>query len=180
MSTTSIPGSGSTKAAEARLLHDLRLQNIFDDSKDHPAPFINCIEVTDSRTFEKFKFSGMMDAEDGWAWQRDVLDWWMENDRTLILKARQLGITWVAAAFALWQLLFRPGARVLVYSIGEKEAQTVARRIYTMYLSLPVQLRSHVKKIKPDKSEIPTEEIIFQHKDGTLSSLRSMTSVVLF
>lgn len=174
MSTTSTPANVSK--TEARLLRELKLSVIFEEAWNNPAVLINEIEVTDSRTFEKFRFSGMLDPTDGWAWQRDVLDWWQENDRTLILKARQLGITWVAAAYALWQLLYRPGARVLVYSIGEKEAQTVARRIYTMYLSLPIQLRQHVKKIKPDKSEIPTEEIIFQHQDGTLSSLRSMTS----
>ena len=176
MSTTKSLGRELTRAQQTKLLRELRLAEVLEQAWKDPAVLINEIEVTDSRTFERFRFSGMLDPTDGWAWQRDVLDWWVENDRTLILKARQLGITWVAAAYALWQLLYRPGARVLVYSIGEKEAQTVARRIYTMYLSLPPELRNHVKKIKPDKSEIPTEEIIFQHKDGTLSSLRSMTS----
>jgi hypothetical protein len=60
----------------------------------------------DERTGDEFHFDVLTNEErvsvgrspreaSGWFWQRDVLDWWMAHNRSLALKARQLGITWL-------------------------------------------------------------------------------------
>ena len=41
----------------------------------------------------------------------------------IVLKARQVGVSWLLAAYACWTALFRKGANVLVLSKGEHEAQ---------------------------------------------------------
>src|SRR5262245_1842748 len=38
------------------------------------------------------------------------------NRLLVVLKARQLGLTWLVLAFALWLMLFRPIATVLLFS----------------------------------------------------------------
>ena len=46
-----------------------------------------------------------------WQRQYEVLTTLQVERMTIILKARQLGLTWLALAYALWMMLFRPGSR---------------------------------------------------------------------
>jgi hypothetical protein len=66
----------------------------------------------------------------------------MSMHRLLVfLKARQIGITWLMAAYALWTALFHPGAVVLILSKGEGEAKVFLRRIKFIYQYLPPGLQ---------------------------------------
>jgi hypothetical protein len=55
----------------------------------------------------------------------------------IFLKARQLGISWLCLAYALWLALFHPGKLVLLFSQGELEAGEMLRRYKAMYDRLP-------------------------------------------
>lgn len=128
----------------------------------------------------------------GWEWQGDLIDWWIGSDVTLILKARQLGITWCAAGVALWYLLCVPGSRVLVQSKNEDDAADLVDHIWEMYLSLGVReeddgtvtdlthLRNNVKVMKPARAGArPHLDIEFQHqvgRDTKISQLNAMAS----
>lgn len=58
----------------------------------------------------------------------------MERERLLvILKARQLGISWLACGFALYLACSQPGAPILVYSQGQREANELIRRTRFLY-----------------------------------------------
>jgi hypothetical protein len=58
----------------------------------------------------------------------------MEHERLLIiLKARQLGISWLACLFALRLCTLWPGQPVLCLSRGQLEANELVRRISLMY-----------------------------------------------
>lgn len=88
----------------------------------------------------------------GWEWQGDLLDWWLGNKKTVILKARQIGITWCAAGLALWYLLYKPGTKVLIQSKTEDDAADVVDHIWEMYLSLKERkphLLNGTKVLKP-------------------------------
>ena len=64
----------------------------------------------------------------------------MQTDQLIvILKARQLGITWLALGFALWRLLFYPVATVLLFSKRDDEARYLLgdERLKGMYKRLP-------------------------------------------
>ena len=65
---------------------------------------------------------------EAWVHLRDLLSMVMANDRVIILKARQIGITWLFAGLALWYCLFRPNSQVLVLSIGQLEATAFKKR----------------------------------------------------
>ena len=62
----------------------------------------------------------------------------------VFLKARQIGITWLMAAYALWTALYHPGAVVLILSKGEGEAKVFLRRIKFIYGLLPEGLKATV------------------------------------
>lgn len=77
---------------------------------------------------------------------------WDDQERTveilnhdllvIALKARQLGLTWLVLAFALWIMLFRPEAVVLLFSRRDTEAiHLLDDRLKGMYQRLPDWLK---------------------------------------
>lgn len=72
-----------------------------------------------------------------------ALAWSLMTERLLlILKARQLGISWLCCAYALWLCLFQEGRVVLLFSKGQIEANELARRILVLYERLPEWMRA--------------------------------------
>lgn len=70
---------------------------------------------------------------DLWDGQRQALHT-MEHERLAVfLKARQLGISWVACGFALSALLSTANQTVLAYSQGQLEANELIRRVAFLY-----------------------------------------------
>jgi hypothetical protein len=64
------------------------------------------------------------------------------NRLTVILKARQLGLTWLVLGFALWMMLFRSAATVLLFSRRDDEAvDLLGTRLRGMYDRLPAWLK---------------------------------------
>ena len=100
--------------------------------KRHPANLLAYVKCIDAKSGEQFEFH-LDDSKHDWFWQRAILDWWLEDLQTLVLKARQLGITWLACGLALWVLLTKPGSRVLAVSINQDEATKLVCRVWDMY-----------------------------------------------
>lgn len=148
-------------------------------AKDHPAFLLKHAKGVDEKTGEPFSFI-VSDEERaagvGWSWQRDILDWWLTQDKTCILKARQLGVTWLASGLALWFLLYRPGTKVLAVSINEEDASKVVNRAYDQFLSLPALFRNGVVQLKPTRGVRPYNEISFRHPSGQISTMLALPS----
>lgn len=72
-----------------------------------------------------------------WPAQRWLLGQMISRRQLIILKARQLGITWLCLAYALWLMVFRPAATVLLFSLRDKEAMELLSRLSGMYQRLP-------------------------------------------
>jgi hypothetical protein len=117
--------------------------------------------------------------ETGWEWQGDLIDWWMQEFITAILKARQLGITWCASGVGLWYITMVPGTRVLCQSIGEPEAKDIIDHAWEMYLSLQENhphLVKHLKLMQPTNGRRPHMDIVFEHPGGKTSRFNAMPS----
>ena len=72
-----------------------------------------------------------------WPAQIGVM-WQLMTERLIIiLKARQLGISWICCAYALWLCLFQPGKVVLIFSKGQLEANKMLGRVKKLYERLP-------------------------------------------
>lgn len=70
----------------------------------------------------------------------------------IILKARQLGISWLSCIYALWLCVFQAGKVVLIFSKGEREAQEMLRRIKVLYQRLPEWMREALPGLVKDNT----------------------------
>lgn len=78
-----------------------------------------------------------------WPEQRRMARLLQENRLVVVLKARQLGLTWLVLAFALWLLLFHPIATVLLFSRRDDEAvDLLGVRLRGMHDRLPAWMRA--------------------------------------
>ena len=167
-------------AESVRRIHQINL------AKEHPAYLLMHVECVDQKTGERFEFNLVDDDEAktlgieprvaGWFWQRELLDWSLEHDWTIVLKGRQLGVTWVYAGEALWTMLAFPGSAVLCYSINEDEASQLVNRVWDMYQSLPAHLQMGTEVLKPARGHRPHTEIELRHPDGRISTITGMAS----
>lgn len=72
-----------------------------------------------------------------WPEQMRVLGRLLVARQVLVLKARQLGLTWLVLGYALWLMVFRPAATVLLFSLRDNEAIELLKRLKGMYQRLP-------------------------------------------
>ena len=80
--------------------------------------------------------------------------WALQVQRlVLILKARQLGISWICCWYALWLCFWQPGKVVLLFSKGQNEANELIRRITALYQRLPDWMRDAGPQLIKDNTE---------------------------
>lgn len=72
-----------------------------------------------------------------WPAQAQALEQIRTHKHTIILKARQLGLTWLALAYAVWVMIRRPGAQVIALSRTEAEAKELVRRVGVLLANMP-------------------------------------------
>lgn len=75
------------------------------------------------------------------------------QNKIIALKARQLGMSWVCCAYALWLCLFNPNKFVLIMSKGSVEASEMVSRISNLYKRLPEWLKAKCPKLVKDNME---------------------------
>lgn len=87
-----------------------------------------------------------------WKAQAKTLRTILNNLLVIILKARQLGLTWLVLCFALWLMLFHPAATVLLFSRRDDEAIHLLERLKNVYKRLPEWMR--VRAIEKDDAHV--------------------------
>ena len=81
-----------------------------------------------------------------WPRQTELVHLFLAFQKVLILKARQLGISWLICAYVLWIALFRPNQMCLIFSKSQDEANELLRRVRVLYERLPPFMRRVVPK----------------------------------
>lgn len=76
-----------------------------------------------------------------WKEQRDALRSMHKHRINIILKARQLGITWLALNYAAWMLLCKRGSTVVALSKTEEDGKELIRRICVIFDAMPQLVR---------------------------------------
>src|SRR5262249_15969200 len=80
-----------------------------------------------------------------WAEQIEVVTLLINHKQVVILKARQLGLTWLVLAYALWMMIFRPAATILLFSLPDVETvYLLDERLKGMHRALPLWLQQSV------------------------------------
>lgn len=112
-----------------------------------------------------------------WRWQRWVAETILTVRRTIVLKGRQIGVTWVFLAVDVAEAVLMPGTVSLLYRQREDEAIDNLRRWWTLYQSLPEHLRFGTEVVTPSRGDRPgSSGIVLRHPDGRLSEIVPMTS----
>lgn len=74
-------------------------------------------------------------------YQEDLINTFLEHDRTLILKSRQLGISTLVAGYVLWLTLFHDDKNVLIIAINQDVSKNMITKIKVMNELLPSWLK---------------------------------------
>lgn len=91
-----------------------------------------------------------------WPAQADVVRALFAHRFFVVLKARQLGMTWLMLAYALWLMLFRPQASILLFSRRDDEARELLRRLKGMFRRLPDWLQD-LARDTPESDRVTTD-----------------------
>lgn len=76
-----------------------------------------------------------------WPEQVRVLLMMIEELLTIIVKARQLGLTWLVLALSLWHMIFISNSSIGLFSRGDRESMELLDRLKGMYKRLPDWLK---------------------------------------
>jgi hypothetical protein len=87
-----------------------------------------------------------------WPGQRTALRTFRDRRYCVVLKARQLGLSWLKIADSLHRCLFRPSQLVMCYSLGADEAADLVTRAKFLYEHLPDWMRARLPALTRDKA----------------------------
>jgi len=83
--------------------------------------------------------------------QEEVLSNFRENRFVIVNKSRQLGLSTLAAGYALWLMLFNPNKVVLCVATKQETAKGMVEKVQFMYNNLPKWLRGNQKPLIESK-----------------------------
>lgn len=94
--------------------------------------------------------------------QHEALKHFRDDDRVIVLKARQIGWTTLCAAFTFHQAFFTDDQQIIFLSKGEREAQNILRMVKYGFQRLPDWMRARGPKPTADNlSALPFDNASF-------------------
>lgn len=127
----------------------------------------NLLYFLDKYAYIQDKNTGKVIKWQPWDYLIDVLNILLECPDVIIVKARQLGLSWLISGLSLWDTIFRDCAKTLFLSQGEKEAWDLLAKSKFINRKLPPFLKVNEKH--PDSREL----MDFTPIDGMLQALPS-------
>lgn len=132
--------------------------------RDQPARFMaECVWVPSPRSADGRVLFELYD------YQEDTLETWLTNRFAIVLKARQLGLSTLAMAYALHHLLFVPGATVILVSKDQPTANKALSLMEFMWDFLP----GRWKRLAPELTNDSATEKVWTFADGMKSRIVS-------
>lgn len=104
-----------------------------------------------------------------WDSQRHILKKFLTAYRLILLKARQLGLTWLCAAYALWLCVTKPLQLVVVISAKEDWAIEFLDRVKFILDRLPAWMI-------PELTKRTGQTLEFKHQNNLLSTIKSLAT----
>lgn len=150
------------------LRREVELELVRREAERDPKALIGRMTCWDERSGVEFRLN--MSGEGRWAWQRDVVDGLCGSRRLIVLKARQLGVTWIGVAYGVWGALYRPGSLSLFYRQKEDDAKELVDRARVLFSSLPPRL------LNGGKLRVSKQAIEVSFPDGKVSRVLAQSS----
>ena len=145
----------------------LHIEQRWRDYSDNPERFFaDCVWVPAGEKFGKGKGRVKLDLFD---YQQEALNVFRNEKYVIVLKARQLGLTTIAMAHALWMLMFRPGSNIVLVSRSQTAADKALELIDFMYQFLPEAVRDRGPKLENNAAKHHS----YRFADGMTSQITS-------
>jgi len=109
-----------------------------------------------------------------WKEQRDALISMNEHRLNIVLKARQLGLTWLALHIAAHTMLTKQGCTVIALSKREDEAKEMIRRIVMMFDHMPQLVRR--EEWYGARLESTSSDVMITFQNGLQSTITAFTA----
>ena len=159
-------GNGITARRRRRLVA-LHTEQRWRDFSDNPEKFFEeCVWVPAGIKLGGTKGRVPLSLFD---YQQKTLDVFRNNRYVIVLKARQLGLTTMAMAYALWMLLFRPGSNIVMVSKNQTTADKALELLDFMYQFLPESIRAR----GPIPENTAAKHHSYRFADGMTSQITS-------
>ncbi|HZK34562.1 MAG TPA: hypothetical protein VFD33_04555 [Bacillota bacterium] len=123
---------------EQKELQTLLELEALDTCKESAQHFIeNYVKIEDRDKATDDSIEGIAAPFTLWPLQLDVLNNFLVQRLLIVLKARQLGLSWLALAYAVWRIVFFSGYQVVALSKREEDAKELVRRVKFILKNLP-------------------------------------------
>ncbi len=157
----------STGGRRRKRLVALHVEQRWRDYSKNPTKFFEeCVWVPAGEKFGKGKGRVPLQL---FKYQQETLDVFRNNRYVIVLKARQLGLTTVAMAYALWMLMFRPGSNIVFVSRSQTAADKALELLDFMYQFLP----DSIKERGPVPDSLAAKHHSYRFQDGMVSQVTS-------
>lgn len=116
---------------------------------------------------------------DLWPGQREVAPKFLTIKHLILLKARQLGLTWLTAAYVVWRAIFHFHEFIVIISAKEDLAVEFLDRVKFMFDRLPHWMKPHVGKRTTTElffGEEKKDKYGHLHVTGLNSTIKSIPS----
>jgi hypothetical protein len=102
-------------------------------------------------------------------YQKQALETFRNERYVIVLKSRQLGLTTLAMAYAMWMLIFRPGSNIIMVSRSQTAADKALELIDFMWSFLPTWVQERGPKLENDAAKHHS----YKFSDGMVSRITS-------
>lgn len=108
-----------------------------------------------------------------WKEQKEAIETIEKSKLTVILKARQLGISWLVISYAVRGMIARPGYTVLLFSQGKTEAMEMIRRAGSVIMP---HLRGLIGAGGIAGYKVNADKLTIIHPDGRESTMTAFAT----
>lgn len=105
-----------------------------------------------------------------WPKQREIIPTLLSERLLTLLKTRQVGLTWLAAAYVLWMGIRSPLFLAIIISASEDHAIEFLARVYFIMHRLPKWMLPPIKA----RTKMQLE---FEHLGGSVATIKSMPTI---
>jgi len=123
-----------------------------------PLKFFEHVKILDATSNQVIKY-------EMWPHLVEFIKAIFEHPQVIVLKSKQVGISWTLAALALWWC-YKTGGNVVMISKGENEAVELLRKAKFIYSQLP-------KYLQLETLQAGAEQISFKSKHSRIHTLPS-------
>lgn len=114
-----------------------------------------------------------------WPHLLDLIYYLLSERLIVVLKARQLGVSWLLAAYALWVVMFQKGAVVLMLSKGQVDARDLLKKSSFVYSQLPEWMQLTTDPDNTEELGFPAMMSRIVALPSTKNAGRSITATVV-